>query len=99
MADMHVLALEIRLRFPHAQSLKEKRSVLNSVLDRLPRLGVSVSEVGDQDLHDLGRIGIVTVSGSARQAEEVIDEAERVVWGRPGLEVLSGERVWLEVDR
>ncbi len=96
---MHVLALELRLRFPHAQSLKEKRSVMNSILDRLPRLGVSVAQVADQDVHDLGTIGIVTVSGSARQAEEIIDEAERLVWSRPGLEVVDAERVWLEVDR
>ena len=95
---MHVLALEMRLRFPQAQSLKDKRSMVNPIIDRLPRLGVSVREVGDLDEHQLATIGVVTVSGSARTAEETIDAAERVVWGRPDLEVLDAERTWMEFD-
>ena len=95
---MHVLALEMRLRFPQAQTLKEKRSMVNPIVDRLPRLGVSVSEVGDLDEHKLATIGVVTVSGSARTAEETIDAAERLVWGRPGLEVLDAQRSWMEFD-
>ncbi len=95
---MHVLALEMRLRFPHAQTLKEKRSMVNAIVDRLPRLGVSVSEVGDLDEHKLATIGVVTVSGSARTAEETIDAAERLVWGRPDLEVLDAQRSWMEFE-
>ena len=95
---MHVLALELRLRFPHAQSLKEKRSMVNPIVDRLPRMGVAVSEVGDLDEHQLATIGVVTVSGSARNAEETIDAAERLVWSRPGLEVLDAKRSWMEFE-
>lgn len=95
---MHVLALELRLRFPQAQSLKDKRSMVNPIVDRLPRLGVSVSEVGDLDEHQLATLGIVTVSGSSRTAEETIDAAERLVWGRPDLEVLDAVRTWMEFE-
>lgn len=72
--------------------------MIRPIIDRLPRLGVSVSEVGDQDVLQIARIGVVTVSGSARQATETIDEAERLVWQRSDLDVLSAERTWMELD-
>jgi len=73
--------------------------MVRPLIDRLPRLGVSVAEVGDQDDPKLAQLGLAVVSGSARQAEQVIDEAERLVWGRPDLEVVAAERTWLELDR
>lgn len=96
---MHVLALELRLRFPQAQTLKDKRAIVNSLLDRLPKFGVSCAEVADLEDPQLATIGVVTVSGSARTAEETIDSAERLVWSRPDLEVLDAERTWMELDR
>ncbi len=95
---MHVLALDLRLRFRHAQSLKEKRSVIRPIIDRIPRLGAVVSEVDDHDVLQNARLGVVTVSGSARQAGEVMDEVERLVWSRPDLEVVSAERTWMEIE-
>ncbi|WP_414482215.1 DUF503 domain-containing protein, partial [Limnochorda sp.] len=42
---------EIRLLLPGPRSLKEKRRILRSLLDRLrARYPVAVAEVGDQDL-------------------------------------------------
>ena len=96
---MHVLGLELVLRLRQVQSLKEKRSAIRPVLDRLPKLGVSVSETGDHDDHQSARIGVAVVSGSPRQATEIIDEAERIVWGRPDIEVVSATRTWMEIDR
>lgn len=96
---MHVLAAEVSFRIPHAQTLKEKRSVLNSILDRLPRLGVAVAEVSAQESSNNAVIGIAAVSGSSRVAEETIDEALRLVWSRPEIEVVSDTRTWTEFDR
>ena len=63
------------------------------------KVGVAVAEVDDQDDHRFSRIAVVAVSGSPRQTTEVIDEAERFVWSRPDLEIVSAERTWMEVDR
>ena len=73
--------------------------MIRPIIDRLPRLGVSVAEVGDQDVLQLAHVGVVTVSGTPRQATEIIDEAERIVWSRPDLEVVSAERTWMELDQ
>ena len=96
---MHVLALDLRLRFPQAQSLKEKRSMVRPILDRLPKLGVAVSEVADNDDVKAARLGVAVVSGTARQANEIMDEAERLVWSRPDLEVVSADRTWMELEQ
>ncbi len=73
--------------------------MVRPVLDRLPKLGVSVAEVGDNDTWQRAHLGVAVVSGSPRQATEIMDEAERIVWGRPDLEVVSADRTWMEIDR
>lgn len=95
---MHVLALDLWLRFRHVQSLKEKRSVIRPIIDRIPRLGAVVAEVADHDVLQQSRLGVVTVSGSPRHAGEIMDEVERLVWSRADLEVISAERTWMEID-
>ena len=95
---MHVLALDLRLRLPQVQSLKQKRSVIRPVLDRLPKLGVSIAETGHNDSWQNARLGVAIVSSTARQATEIMDEAERIVWSRPDLEVVSADRTWMEID-
>lgn len=96
----YVLAVEIDLHVPAAQSLKDKRQALRPVLDRLrSRLPVSVAETGSQDSWHTAALVVAVASSSVTQAEELIDEAERTVWSRPDLEVTSTRRTWMEFDR
>ena len=96
---MHVLAVEIDLRLPQCQSLKEKRSVLRPVLEGLRnRHPVAVSEVDHQDLWQRAAIGMAAVSATPTHAQEMMDEAERFVWSFPELEVLRTASRWLEED-
>ena len=96
---MHVLAVEIDLRLPQCQSLKEKRSVLRPVLEGLRnRHPVAVSEVDLQDLWQRAAIGMAVVSATPTHAQEMMDEAERFVWSFPELEVLRSASRWLEED-
>ena len=96
---MHVLAVELDLRLPHCQSLKEKRSVLRPVLDGLRnRHPVAVAEVGHQDLWQRSAIGLAVVSATVSHAEAMMEEAERFVWSFPELEVLRSVSHWLEDD-
>lgn len=96
---MQVLGLDLRLRLQQAQSLKEKRSVIRPIIDRLGNLGVSVAEVGFNDSLKDACIGVAVVAATPRQATEVMDEAERIVWSLPGFEVVSAERTWMEIDQ
>lgn len=94
---MHVLAVELDLRLPHCQSLKDKRSALRPVIDGLRnRHPVAVSEVDHQDLWQRAAIGMAVVSSSPSHAEQMMDEAERFVWSFPEIEVLGAATHWLE---
>lgn len=73
-------------------SLKAKRSYVRPVIAALRRLDVAAAEVGEQDLHRRAEIGVAAVSGDAGHVAEVLDGCERLVAGRPELELLSVRR-------
>ena len=92
-----MLALRVELRLVASTSLKDKRQVVRSLLDRARhRFGVSVAEVESADDHRNAVLGFTVVASTAHHAEEVVDSVERLVWSRPDVEVVSCERTWLE---
>ncbi len=95
----HVLALTVDVRIVEAHSLKEKRSVVSTILEGAHRrFRVAVSETGRLDAHQRAELAFVGVSGSATHAAELIDSVERFVWSFPEIEVVDSGRDWLEVD-
>lgn len=79
---------EIRLLVPEPRSLKEKRRVLQSLLDRLRvRYRVAVAEVGDQDLWNRATIGVACVSNEPGHARRILDGVLRFVEGLGDVEV------------
>jgi uncharacterized protein YlxP (DUF503 family) len=80
-------------------SLKEKRSVVRPIVAELRRrFEVSAAEVGDANLHRRARIGVALVAGEAGHAIEVLDACERLVAGRPEIELLSARRQLISDD-
>ncbi|TQS44801.1 DUF503 domain-containing protein [Cryptosporangium phraense] len=75
-----------------SRSLKAKRAYVRPVVAALRRLEVSAAEVGLQDLHGRAAIGVAAVAGTASHVGEVLDACERLVAGRPELELLSVRR-------
>ena len=70
----------LTLHIPAAQTLKEKRSVVRSLVERLrARLHVSAAEVGLLDRPQFARVGFAVVSGDLATARRVADEARRFV--------------------
>jgi uncharacterized protein YlxP (DUF503 family) len=62
----------------HANSLKDKRQVCRSLIDKTrQRFNVSVSEVDTQDTHQTLTIGIAVVSGDTTHARRSLDEIIR----------------------
>lgn len=77
-----VLILEIQL--PHAQSLKEKRSVLQALRDRLrSRFNVAVAELDHRDVWQRATLGVTSVSSSQSSLESlfqhVLAESEKIL--------------------
>ncbi len=73
-------------------SLKHKRSVVRPVVAALQRLEVAVAQVGALELHRRAEIGVATVGADARHVRDVLDACERLVAGRPEVELLSVRR-------
>ena len=96
---MFIGAMEFDLLLGDARSLKDKRAVLRPVLEALRRCDVSAAEVGDRDVYRRARVGVAVTSGDAEHCGQVLDRCERLVAGRPEMELLScGRRIFALSD-
>ncbi len=72
---MVVSLCEITLRFPGALSLKDKRSVLKSLLSRLrQRFNISVAEVGEQDKWQMSLVAVACVAADSVMAHQLMEQ-------------------------
>ena len=73
---MFVGVVRIELHVPGSGSLKQKRSVVRSLKERIrARVRASVAEVDHQDLWQRATLALAYVSGDSRHANEVISKA------------------------
>lgn len=78
---------------PGCASLKEKRSVIRSLRDRLrTKFNVSVAETGLQDVHARAEVTIALVTSDGRMAESVLDKTDRFVEAHGGAVIVRVER-------
>ncbi|MDP9432456.1 MAG: DUF503 domain-containing protein [Actinomycetota bacterium] len=93
---MYTAALAMDVLLGDVSSLKGKRSVVRPILAELRRrFAVSAAEAGHLDLHRRALIGIAVVAADAGHCQQVLDECERFVAGRPEIETLSAHRQWI----
>jgi uncharacterized protein YlxP (DUF503 family) len=72
----------IDLDIPGALSLKDKRSVVKSMLARVQnQFKIAAAEVGDLDYWRSAQLGLAVVSNSASHASEVLQKAVRYLEG------------------
>ena len=89
---MVVASLTWELSLPGCASLKEKRSVVRSLRDKLrAKFNVSVSETDFQDVHTRAQLSIALVATDARFAEEVLEKADHLV-GLNGRAIVTSVR-------
>lgn len=96
---MYVGALELDVLFGDVRSLKQKRSLVRPVVAELRRrFDVAAAEAGQTDLHRRSLIGVAAVATNAGHVREVLEACERLVAGRPELELLSARHRILGPD-
>ena len=72
------------LHLPGAHSLKDKRSVIKSMKDRLHNeFNVSVAETGQHDAWQTAELTACLVSADRRHAESVMEKVDRFVASNP----------------
>jgi uncharacterized protein len=80
----------VELHVPGAGSLKGKRAVMNRMKAALAKdLGVSVAEVGYQDLWQRAAIGVASAASSEHGAQRVLDRVTAVIERDPRVVVTS----------
>ncbi len=79
---MLIGACRLTFHLPGNDSLKGKRQVSRSVIDRLhQRFNVAAAEVDANDRHQTLVIGVACVSNDAKHAGQVLDAAVQYVRG------------------
>jgi hypothetical protein len=72
---MHIGVLTLYLSIEQAESLKDKRQALRSLIQRLRNtFNVSVAEVDDLDIWRRAVVGVVVVSNDARFCNQVLSK-------------------------
>ena len=72
---MRVAICVMELHIPNANSLKAKRQVIKSLVQRLRnRFNVSVSEVGCQDLWQRAELGMAVICHNGAGADSIMEK-------------------------
>lgn len=87
---------EVECMIYEAQSLKQKRSVIQKIIMRIRNEdNLAISELDFQDLWQRTRFGIVTVSSDKVNAERVINRALKLIDSFPEIERTKTNFEWL----
>lgn len=84
--------LQMELHIYDCQSLKDKRSIINSLIRRLRnKFNAAIAEVDHQDLWQKGTIGAVVIGGSTAHAHSQLQSILDFVEGQPVVMVTAVE--------
>ncbi len=93
---MVVGVMEISFRIPGSFSLKDKRRVLKSLIDRTRNnFNVSIAEVESHDIVNLATVGLSCVSNSRRVAEGILDRCLEFYEGNYDIEIVEARKEFL----
>ena len=83
----------MKIHIPGSRSLKDKRSVVKSLVTRLQKqFNLSIAEVDDQDLWQMATIGLACVSNHHNRVDEVISAAISLIErDYPTIEIVGKE--------
>lgn len=89
---MKILLMRITLRASWVHSLKEKRMVIKSLIQKLKnKYNISVSEVDAQDIHQRLVIGIAGVCCTSAQVDSTMENIISFIESNTDAEIISIE--------
>ena len=91
---MHVGVCRLMIHIPYSSSLKEKRQVSRSMVDRIKnQFNVAVAEVDDNDLWQRLTLGISCISNDSAHVDAIISNVLSFVEAsRRDVELINYER-------
>ena len=90
---MKVATIIFRLRAPWIHSLKEKRTIVKSLIAKLQnRYPVSAAEIDEQDTHQIIVIGVAAIVPHNAMADSLMDDISLFVEENTEAEIIDEER-------
>jgi uncharacterized protein len=94
--EVHTLLLVVDCRIPLVHSLKEKRSIVKRLIEKLrAKLNASIAETGCLDEWQRGIISIAMVSNSSRYLQQQLARAEQHLLEVNEISVIKIEQHWI----
>jgi len=91
---MYIESAQITIYIPHSASLKDKRQISRSIIDKLrQKFNVSASEVDTQDMHQTLTVGVAVVSGESKHAAQSLNAIIRFIEEYADGEVVKVDRL------
>jgi uncharacterized protein len=90
---MVIACLKIKIRTPWVHTLKEKRMVVKSLSAKIRnKYNVSVSEVEEQDIHQITVLGLACVTQDTSHADSILDHVINFIENNTEGEILQIDR-------
>lgn len=90
---MVILFMRVTLRASWVHSLKEKRMVVKSIVQRLKnKFNISVSEVEEQDIHKTIVIGIAGICSNSAQCDSTMESIITFIEDNTDAEMINIEK-------
>jgi hypothetical protein len=89
---MHIVALRVRVEITSGLTLKDKRQVIRSLLDRIrSRFNVSAAEVGENDSVRYAELAVAAVANARPFLDRVISKVVDLIESEPRAVLLEQE--------
>lgn len=90
---MFVAVITVKLYAPWVQSLKDKRMVVKSLLDKIRnKFNVSACEVDQQDMHQTAVIAIAAIAADHAQSDSILDHVLNFIESNTEAEIVAVDR-------
>lgn len=94
---MKILLMSVTLRASWSHSLKEKRMVVKSIVQKLKnKFNISVAEVARQDIHHIIVIGLAGICGSTSQRDSTMEHIITFIESNTDAEIIAIEKESIE---
>lgn len=90
---MKILLMKVTLRASWVHSLKEKRMVVRSIVQKLKnKFNISVAEVDEQDIHQTIVIGVAGICGTSAQLDSTMENIITFIECNTDAEIINIEK-------
>ena len=90
---MIILFMKVTLRASWVHSLKEKRMVVKSIVQKLKnKFNISVAEVENQDIHNTIIIGIAGICANSSQSDSTMESIITFIENNTDAEIIDIEK-------